>query len=289
MKILLISTITVSGFFLTGCLQRSDSSSSASEASNALSSSVMSAVSFKMSAESQNSSNSDIEHVMVQVKELEVLIAGTQKAVKLVLRKNIGHVDLMAFNQGVLMDLMSLNVSNGSQIREIRLRLEESGNYLLKSNGDRCDLQTPSAQQSGLKVKLPADLILETGYSYNFRLNFDPHKSIVMQGNGGCLLKPVLKLSGASRVVIDQPDDPEEPINTDDASGNENPDDGGVSTPPNDDNGSGPLSGPVEGVDYIIVDADTILIPQPDGTFIVIEGVDLSMITIEEILSSLSP
>lgn len=76
------------------------------------------------------------------------------------------------------------------EIDQIRLILGED-NYLIK-NGDRFELKTPSAQQSGLKIKV--DQAVEAGKAYNLIIDFDVAKSIVVAGNSGNInLKPVLR------------------------------------------------------------------------------------------------
>ena len=55
-------------------------------------------------------------------------------------------------------------------------------------------LNTPSAQQSGLKLHL--DTVLEPGFSYVFILDWDVQKSIVEAGNSGNYnLHPVIKVN----------------------------------------------------------------------------------------------
>src|SRR6185369_8514400 len=76
--------------------------------------------------------------------------------------------------------------------REIRLILMSSGNKFIREDGSVCELKTPSAQQSGLKIKLPNTFTIESGLRYSVHLVFDIEKSVVEQGNGGCLLKPVI-------------------------------------------------------------------------------------------------
>lgn len=76
------------------------------------------------------------------------------------------------------------------KIDQIRLILGED-NYLIK-NGNILELQTPSAQQSGLKIKVNQEI--EAGNSYNLMIDFDVAKSIVVAGNSGnIILKPVLR------------------------------------------------------------------------------------------------
>jgi hypothetical protein len=76
------------------------------------------------------------------------------------------------------------------EIDQIRLILGEN-NYLMK-NGARLEMKTPSAQQSGLKIKV--NQALEAGNTYNLIIDFDAAKSIVEAGNSGnIILKPVLR------------------------------------------------------------------------------------------------
>lgn len=76
------------------------------------------------------------------------------------------------------------------EIDQIRLILGED-NYLMK-DGERLELKTPSAQQSGLKIKV--DQTVEAGSEYNLVIDFDVAKSIVVAGNSGnIILKPVLR------------------------------------------------------------------------------------------------
>lgn len=76
------------------------------------------------------------------------------------------------------------------EIDQLRLILG-SDNYVVK-DGKRSNLQTPSAQQSGLKIKVDKDI--RGGQSYDLVIDFDVEKSIVVAGNSGnIILKPVLR------------------------------------------------------------------------------------------------
>jgi hypothetical protein len=73
----------------------------------------------------------------------------------------------------------------------MRLLLGE-GNYVIV-DGEKINLDTPSAQSSGLKVKMDAVIMPETAYT--FVIDFDADKSLVKAGNSGKYnLKP--KLTG---------------------------------------------------------------------------------------------
>jgi len=76
---------------------------------------------------------------------------------------------------------------------QIRLILGEN-NTLVTTDGQVYDLATPSAQQSGLKININADL--EEGVRYTLILDFDASKSIVQAGNSsdsGFILKPTIR------------------------------------------------------------------------------------------------
>lgn len=85
-------------------------------------------------------------------------------------------------------------------LEEVRLILGD-GNYL-QIDGQMLSLDTPSGQQSGLKVKV--DETLEEGLFYTLVLDFDAGRSIVEAGNSGkYILKPVIR---ASLQASDEPD-----------------------------------------------------------------------------------
>lgn len=86
--------------------------------------------------------------------------------------------------------LLGTNDFPEGEIDQLRLILGED-NYLMKA-GERFELKTPSAQQSGLKIKV--DQTVEAGSEYNLVIDFDVAKSIVVAGNSGnIILKPVLR------------------------------------------------------------------------------------------------
>jgi len=93
--------------------------------------------------------------------------------------------------------LLTNEIMPSGMLKQIRLVL--SDNNILAIEGDQegvitmNHLDTPSAMQSGLKLKL--DTFLEPGFSYTFILDWDVHKSIVMAGNSGKYnLKPVIRV-----------------------------------------------------------------------------------------------
>jgi len=144
--------------------------------------------------------NDDLTAVMVKVKYAELRVAGAGKEARIKAAENLGPINLLDLQNGVTLPMADLQFPAGIQITQIRLVLEEDGNYIVKNNETRCDLKTPSAQKTGVKILIHQGLAIDQGYNYSVVVDFDAKKSIVQQGNGGCLLKPVLKLKSASRV-----------------------------------------------------------------------------------------
>ncbi len=106
-----------------------------------------------------------------------------------------GMYDLLTLTGGVTQLLADAEVEAG-YLSQIRLVLG-GDNYLILNDGSRQELSTPSAQQSGLKIKV--DQELEAGEEYEFLLDFDVDKSIVAAGNsGGYSLKPVIRATATA-------------------------------------------------------------------------------------------
>lgn len=88
--------------------------------------------------------------------------------------------------------LLSDEVLPSGWMKQIRLVLSENNTLKLKGHQELIPLKTPSAQQSGLKIKLNQEL--DPGFSYTFILDWDVQKSIVKAGNSGQYnLKPVIR------------------------------------------------------------------------------------------------
>ena len=74
-------------------------------------------------------------------------------------------------------------------VSQIRLILGES-NTIVKE-GETYDLETPSAQTSGIKVQIHTEL--QPNLTYKVVLDFDSDQSIIETGNDQYKLKPVIK------------------------------------------------------------------------------------------------
>ena len=99
-----------------------------------------------------------------------------------------GIYNLLNFKNGLDTLLGTLSLPAG-RINQLRLILGSNNSVVL--NGTSYPLATPSAQQSGLKLQIKADLV--AGIEYRIWIDFDAARSIVQTGNGSFILKPVIR------------------------------------------------------------------------------------------------
>lgn len=107
---------------------------------------------------------------------------------------NAGVYDLMKLTNGVD-TLLGENEIPSGRINQIRLILGDRNSVV--DGDDSVAMKTPSAQQSGLKLKVNATL--EPELTYDVLLDWDAAQSVVKAGNSGNYnLKPVI------RTIVDQ-------------------------------------------------------------------------------------
>jgi len=133
----------------------------------------------------------DYEKVFIDVQEVQIKYNDGRDDVNLGI--NAGVYDLLELTAGVNVLLFNDEVPAGN-ISQIRLILGENNTIVV--DGEIIPLDTPSAQQSGLKIQV--NETLEPGILYEFMLDFDVDKSIVAKGNGGFNLKPVIRATTAA-------------------------------------------------------------------------------------------
>ncbi|HLV13606.1 MAG TPA: DUF4382 domain-containing protein [Xanthomarina sp.] len=137
----------------------------------------------------------DYDHVFIDVVDVKVKVNDAND-------DENGWVSLNAINTGVY-DLLELTgginvllvddfqIPSGT-LNQIRLVLGENNTIVM--DGVTYPLNTPSAQQSGLKIKVNETLV--PNIHYTFLLDFDVDESIVVAGNSGNInLKPVIRAS----------------------------------------------------------------------------------------------
>ncbi|PEN13521.1 hypothetical protein CRI94_09405 [Longibacter salinarum] len=111
-------------------------------------------------------------------------------------------VPVFAPDQPVTVNLLDLTDSTATLVTDaaipagdysqMRLVLTNN-NTLVFNDGSTENLKTPSAQQSGYKIQIPEFEIDEEGDIVDLTLDFDASQSVVELGNGGYILKPVVK------------------------------------------------------------------------------------------------
>ena len=102
---------------------------------------------------------------------------------------NPGVYNLLELTNGLDALIGEAEIPAG-ELKELRLVLGD--NNTLVEDGNTIDLRTPSAQQSGLKVKV--NEVLEDGITYTILIDFDAARSVVKAGNSGNYnLKPVMR------------------------------------------------------------------------------------------------
>jgi hypothetical protein len=134
--------------------------------------------------------------VFIDVQGVEI-IGNSDKV--FTLNTNAGIYNLLDYSNGLDTLIASGDLEAG-KISQIRLILGTNNTVVV--DGIVHPLSTPSAQQSGLKLKV--NETFEAGVSYSILLDFDANQSIVATGNGEYQLKPVIRtintaLSGSIR------------------------------------------------------------------------------------------
>ena len=138
----------------------------------------------------------DYEEVNINIKEVRIHTSATagnnDQGWQTLTNLNPGIYNLLDFANGVDTLIASANLPAG-HISQIRLVLEDSGNTIkLEDDNTLYDLDTPSAQQSGLKLLINADLVANV--TYVLLLDFDVARSVLQTGNGQYKLKPVIRV-----------------------------------------------------------------------------------------------
>jgi hypothetical protein len=126
-----------------------------------------------------NAVNIDIQGVEVK----------TSNGATIMLNVNPGVYNLLNFSNGVDTLIAKGDIIT-STVSQIRLIL--GNNNSVDVNGSIYPLVTPSAQESGLKLNVHAELV--AGVTYIMLIDFDANKSILQEGNGTYSLKPVIRV-----------------------------------------------------------------------------------------------
>jgi hypothetical protein len=131
----------------------------------------------------------DYEEVRIDVKDILINYSSdTAKGWQSLGNVKVGVYDILKLVNDKDTMLANAEISAG-RIQQIRLVL--GNNNFVKIDGVDYALQTPSAQQSGLKLNIHQDV--SEGIVYKLLLDFDASRSIVKTGNNKYILKPVIR------------------------------------------------------------------------------------------------
>jgi hypothetical protein len=131
----------------------------------------------------------DYDAVLIDIQDVQIHVSdndaeGNWQSLEV----NKGVYNLLDFRNGMDTLLAAIELPAG-KISQMRLVL--GPNNQIETGGESHNLETPSAQQSGLKFNI--DATLTGGVVYKLWIDFDAAHSIVHKGNGGYILKPVLR------------------------------------------------------------------------------------------------
>jgi hypothetical protein len=131
----------------------------------------------------------DYDAVLIDIRDVQINVTGDDKN---------GWQSLTGVHAGIynLLDLVNdkdtllanADIPSG-RLHQIRLVLGSNNSVVV--DGVTIALETPSAQQSGLKLNIQQDVT--GGILYKVLLDFEAAKSVVKTGNGKYILKPVIR------------------------------------------------------------------------------------------------
>jgi hypothetical protein len=142
----------------------------------------------------------DYDHVWVDVQDVmiktEAVVGEDEAEWESLANVETGRYDLLQLTGGVSQLLVDVEIPAG-YLDQIRLVLGPDN--VVEIDGEEIALATPSAQQSGLKLQVQQEL--EAGENYEYLLDFDVDESVVITGNSGYILKPVIRMSAMANTV----------------------------------------------------------------------------------------
>ncbi len=124
----------------------------------------------------------------------EVTISKEKGKPFVVLMEKEVEVNLLELTNGVTTTLVDTNVPAGSYDL---IRVYVKGINVVLTDGTTFNLDVPSGSQTGIKVFIRPELMVNGGLSSNLLLDFDVSRSFV-QKSGGFNFKPVIKASNLS-------------------------------------------------------------------------------------------
>lgn len=133
----------------------------------------------------------DYEAVYIDVKDVMINVSGDPvNGWHSLAGVHAGVYDLLKLVNDDDTLLADAEIASG-RLQQLRLVLGTENYVKLEGNPDMIKLETPSAEQSGLKLNIHMDVV--DGVLYKIILDFDVAKSIVKTGNNKYILKPLIR------------------------------------------------------------------------------------------------
>ena len=133
----------------------------------------------------------DYEAVYIDVKDVQINVTGdSTNGWQSLQNVNAAAYDLLKLVNDDDTLLADANIPSG-KLHQMRLVLGTENYVKIEGTSQLIKLETPSAQQSGLKLNIQQDV--QDGILYTITLDFDVAKSIVKTGNGKYILKPTIR------------------------------------------------------------------------------------------------
>jgi hypothetical protein len=133
----------------------------------------------------------DYEAVYIDVKDVQINVTGDDINGWQSLQGVHANVyDLLKLVNDDDTLLTDSNIPSG-KLHQLRLVLGTENYVKVQGTAELIKLETPSAQQSGLKLNIQQDV--QDGILYTITLDFDVSKSIVKTGNNKYMLKPTIR------------------------------------------------------------------------------------------------
>lgn len=148
---------------------------------------------FNVSLKSTSSSRTSYDSINIDIQQISIHTSTDSSSTSgwFDLETNTGIYDLIDYTSGNDTILALDSLLEVQTVSQIRLLLGENNTIVLDSIS--YDLETPSAQTSGIKIQVHAELQPNT--AYKVVLNFNADESIIETGNGKFKLKPVIDAS----------------------------------------------------------------------------------------------
>ena len=132
----------------------------------------------------------DYEAVYIDIKDVQINVADNGDEWQSLQGVKAGAYDLLKLVNDDDTLLTDSNIPTG-KLHQLRLVLGTENYVKIQGTTELIKLETPSAQQSGLKLNIQQDV--QDGMLYVITLDFDVSKSIVRTGNNKYILKPTIR------------------------------------------------------------------------------------------------